>query len=245
MRYLLYLFLVLFFTNCRNSDKTNLPEDNLVVVDTLSTESQVSVIDTLVKESRPFAINRIKCYWKHSLISSNGFIGEIIMELKNTETDSTIFNYDHVTKYPEEYNYNSESYFDEINKTHLIDVNFDGYKDFVIYSYGSMPMTSQTHIFIFNPQTTTFEINPEIDPDSHIIESRDSIRRILVVSNFDMESTYETSYHFNKNGSITFIEKIAERVLESKDTMQLTERKYQKIIKDKIVESKIDTVSYQ
>ncbi len=245
MRYLLYLLIVLFFTNCRNSDKTNLPEEKLVVLDSLSTANPVTVIDTVVKEGKPFTINRIKCYWKHSLISYDGFIDEIIMELKNTETDSTIFNYEHKTKYPEEYNYNSESYFDEINKTHLIDVNFDGYKDFVIYSYGSMPMTSQTHIFIFNPETTTFEINPQIDPDSHVIESRDSIKRILVISNFDMESTYETSYHFNKNGTIKFIEKIAERVLDPKDTMQLTERKYQKIIKGKIVESKVDTVLYQ
>ncbi len=214
-----------------------------VVQDTVNrTETPIVVTDTVIKISKSFQLNTIWCYWKHTFVvyGESGF--DLSMELRNSNSDSIMFEFEHAPKHSEEYNYKAGNYFEELNREHFKDVNFDGFKDFTIYLYGSMPMTSQTDIFIFNKNTGQFEIDPEEDLSDTVIEELDSINRILVTSGFNMEATHKTKYHFDRNGKIKFTEKISEKMLDSDDANQLTVSEYEKYVKGKLINRRTDTL---
>lgn len=163
MRYLVVILVIILFLGCKKATSDSVPVKANVLDTVIATETPIVVTDTVIKISEPFQLNTVLCYWKHTFVvySESGF--DLSMELRNYNSDSKLFEFEHAPKHSEEYNYKAGNYFEELNREHFKDVNFDGFKDFVIYLYGSMPMTDQTDIFIFNKNTGRFEINPEED----------------------------------------------------------------------------------
>ena len=227
--------------------KSNLPSKNstedVVILDTVASDELPSEqIDTITKVSKLFLLNELMCYWKHSITiyGKNGYSLEILMQLKEQETDKTLLTYEYQPRYPEDYDYRSEHYFDIINKRHFIDMNFDGLKDFKIYESGSMPMTSATVIYLFNKETKIFEISELSDTT---IEERDSINKILTTSSWNMEANFTKKHHFDLKGNIKFTEVFTEIYDEQEeiiDSVSFKKVHYQKIINDEIVEKRID-----
>lgn len=240
MRKLLFISIILVFASCKKLPKNNVPVGT-IATDTIShTEIPLKKSDTLTKISEPFQLNNMLCYWKHSFIIYDDYGFDITMELKSADTRSTLFEYEYAPKYTEDYDYKSNSYFDTINKRHFRDVNFDGFKDFVIRSFGSMPMTSQDNIYLFNRNNKTFEYSEDLSDNT--IEEVDNIKKILTTSSFTRESTSQRKHHFDKAGKLLFSEETFEGELEISDTILSNVVRYKKIINGKVVEIKTDTI---
>lgn len=244
MKRIFYIAVMLLLVSCNNKRKNNYLVEKTIVSDTVATAEHAQYkTDTITKTSKIFPLNKLMCYWKHSFIIydyGNDQIGlDITMQLKESKTNKTILEYEFSPKYPEDYDFKSKHYFDVINKRHLADMNFDGFKDFTIYSPGSMPMTSSTNIYLFNKKTKTFDISDL--SDTHI-EEIDSLKKILTTSSFDMERVYFKKHHFDKKGKIKFSEHISEEDFYPNDTTQKRIRINTKMINNKEVETKIDTI---
>lgn len=249
MRKLLYIsFLFTLFLSCQHS-KNNLIANTKIISDTISIEVITETkYDTIIKISEPFILNELSCYWKHYLIIADYGLSEIIMELKEDKTDKLLFQYSDYVKYEDDFNYKSDNYFDEINEKHFIDVNFDGYKDFIIRSYGSMPMTDRTNIYIFYKKIKTSDSQRDADgeylSDTNIDEI-DTINKILTTSSFSMELVFRRKHHFDNNGKIKFSEYFSEEFFYPNDTIEKRVTTYTKIINGKEVETKIDTTDFK
>lgn len=241
MKYLIIIFSALQFVSCKKSVKSNLTDETIASDTSVVTENPIVVTDTVVKISKSFRLNNLLCYWKHTFILYGESDFDLSMELLEDKSERTIFEFEYSPN-PLDYNYKGEDYFRKINKKHFIDVNFDGYKDFVIYLYGSTPMTSQTDMFVYNKRTKIFETNPKENLSGRVIEERDSINKILVTSSFDTERQYQTRYHFDIEGRINYTEKISERTLETNDSLDLLERVYEKYVNGKMVKTRTDTI---
>ncbi len=209
-----------------------------------SVQSLEPEYDTLTLTSLPFALNRMSCYWKHSFVIYDYGL-EVNMELLEKSSNRLLVEYADNPRYAENYNYKSSSYFDEINIKLLKDVNFDGLKDFVIYSEGSMAMTSLTNIYLFDKKTKTFIRGEENDLSDISIEEIDSLNRILTTSSFDREREYKTLYHFDRSGNIKFTEHLSEETYSPNDTLDFTIKSYSKVVKGKEVASNVDTVKLE
>lgn len=252
MKKLFYIsFLILFLVSCKNSKSVRFPEENTVIPETVSEEEIIEVkYDTIIKTSDPFKLNNILCYWEHTLIVANyidySVLDNIVMKLKDYKTSRLIVEESDYVKYERDFDYKSDNYFEEINKRYFKDVNFDGYKDFITFSYGSMGMTNSTGIYIFDKHTQTFVSKKDADGEDlsdNYIEEIDSVNRILVTSSFDMEAQYTRKHYFDKNGKIKFSEYITEKSIEISDTIYGI-FDYSKIINGKEIERRIDTLKW-
>lgn len=245
MKYLIYTFVILFLANCKSSLPNNFNAKKTLSIDTVSiAELPIEKVDTITKVSKFFLLNDLWCYWKHSFTIYDNYGGaiEILMQLKERDSDKIMLEYEYQPRYPEDYDYKSEHYFDTINKRHFTDMNFDGFKDFEIYESGSMPMTSATVIYIFNKETKIFEISELSDTT---IEERDSINKILTTSSWNMEANFTKKHHFDLKGNIKFTEVFTEIYDEQEeiiDSVSFKKVHYQKIVNDEIVEEHIDKV---
>lgn len=250
MKNLFYIsLLTVLVVSCKNSN--NNPDVEGIIADTISKTIIAEEIienktETIIKISEPFKLNTILCYWEHSFILDNDILHGVEMKLKDYKTDKVILESANYVKYEGDFKYKSQNYFDEINKRYFKDINFDGYKDFVNFSSGSMGMTNRTAIYIFNNQTKTFDSVKDAageDLSDNYIAEVDSINRILVTRSFDMERVYERRQHFDKKGKIKFSEYITQSSIEISDTI-FGVIDYTKIINGKIVETKSDTIKY-
>lgn len=233
MKKLTYIFIILLTASCKNALHNNFHAEKIVLTDTVATEELPEYkADTLSKISNPFLLNKLLCYWEHFFVIYHYGGLEITMKLYDYKSKKLLLKYEYQPKYEEDYDYKFVAYFDSINKRHFDDFNFDGYKDFTIYEYGSMPMTSATVIMLFNNEAKTFEHSELSAP---VIEEIDSVNKILTTHEWDMENAYYKKYHFNKNGKINFIENYT----YPNDTAIVH---YKKIINDKIVEQRTETI---
>ncbi|WP_445721180.1 XAC2610-related protein [Flavobacterium sp.] len=245
LKYLKIVCCILLFINCKNSAIQNISSNENTKIDTVSAEPISEIIyDTITKKSELFLLNNILCYWENKFIGYDDIVEEIHMELKNTRTKGSLLKYEFHPKYPSEYNYESKDYFKVVNEKYFFDVTFDGYKDFIIYSYGSMPMTSMNVIFVFDVKTKTFlSGDDENDLSNTNIEEIDSINKVLITSSFDREGYYVKRHHFGKNGKIKFTEYLDEIDFLQNDTISKLIVLYRKV-KDGIeIEKKIDTIT--
>lgn len=239
-----YLFIILILASCRNTVHHNFPLEKTIGADTLATDELPNYeTDTLTKTSTPFPLNNILFYWQHFFVIydyGNDKIGfDLKMSLKEKKSDATVFEYEFSPKYAEDYDFKSDHYFDTINKRHFTDMNFDGFKDFTIYSHGSMPMTSSTNIYLFNTSTKVFDPSDLSDTN---IEEIDSINKILSTSSFDWERIYLKKHYFDKKGKVKFSEYISEEYFYPNDTTQKLIRTTTKIINNKELETRTDTI---
>jgi hypothetical protein len=238
------LAILLLFTSCKNAvTKTAEPSPTpkAINIDTVAHQEPHEIKrDTIKNVSKPFMLNNLMCYWEHFFVIYNYGGLEITMKLYDNKTKKILLEYEYQPKYEEDYDYKSATYFDSINKRHFDDFNFDGFKDFTLYEYGSMPMTSTTVIMLFNNETKTFEPSELSAP---VIDEIDSFNKILTTHEWNMENVYYKKYHFYKNGKIKFKEEITERDYYPNDTTQKLIRISKKIINNKEVETKIDTIA--
>lgn len=243
MKNLIYLLLLFVLGSCKNRVPTTTVAVQNSVIDTVaSAEERELKTDTLTKVSKPFELNKLWCYWAHHLViyyyGNEEYGLDITMQLHEQKTKKLLLEWEFSPKYAEEYDYQSEGYFDSINKRHFTDMNFDGYKDFTIYSYGSMPMTSATNVLVFNPATKMFE-NSELS--DNVMEELDSVNRILTTSSWDMRANYTKKHHFNDKGEIKFTELFTEVFEEEEvigDSIVVKKIHYQKMVNGNVVEER-------
>ncbi len=244
MKKLFYILIILSIVSCKKIVPRELPAQKSVVVDTvapLNADEDIAKVDTLTLKSKPFVLNNLLCYWHHFFIIYDNYGLEIEGKLYDYKTKKVLLEYEESPKHPENYyDYRSETYFDSINKNYFDDFNFDSFKDFSIYNYGSMPMTSGTTIYLFNNKTKAFESS---DLSDTVIEEMDSINRILTTYSWWLDGTLYKKHHFDKNGKVTFREEITERFYYPNYTSEMKIRVSEKIIDEKVVEKRIDTIN--
>lgn len=236
MKNIFYILITLITISCKNITQSNLPIQEIEITDSIADvngQNTQTRIDTLTLKSKPFELNNILCSWQHFFVIYNNNYLEIEAKLFNNKTKTIILEYEESPKYPENYNYKSETYFDSINKKYFTDFNFDGLKDFSIYSYGSMPMNNSTSIYLFNKTTKTFVYSEELS--NNVIEEIDALKRILKTSSWNMDSSTTKIHYFDKSGKLEF----SEQFDYPNDTSIVH---YQRIVNQKIVEEKTETI---
>lgn len=237
---LIISFSTLLVSGCHPTKVQNEEKSSQILIDTIATELLQTKIDTLTIKSDYFLLNGKLRYWHHFLTIYDDSYYDILMQLKDKATDLVLLEYEFSPKYNEDYDYKSVDYFANINKNHFRDLNFDGFLDFYIYSHGSMPMTSSTNIYLFNPQNQLFEYSEILTDNS--IEEVDSLRRILTTTSFNMETSYQKKHFFDQKGNFLFSEFRSETDIEVADTFIKKVVYYEKIVNGEVKISKIDTL---
>ena len=174
MKKLIYIsFLTIIAFSCQNSKNNKVSEENTVDKEKVITDTLVQKVpeykkaeinydksDKLVKVSEPFLINGIKCFWEFELTVYEGAKGGSgVNKLKNHNTNKVLLL--------------NEDYFDldlfnSIDKNNFDfngefkDANFDGLKDFIVYSRtGSGSGGSAFNVYLFNKKKNIFEISDD------------------------------------------------------------------------------------
>ncbi|WP_316634389.1 XAC2610-related protein [uncultured Flavobacterium sp.] len=226
MKNLFYIVVILFVVSCKNTTK-NISSKKAINTDTVTTaEFPEMKADTLTKISEPFNINGIKCNWKQ--IDSPE--GKTTLELKDYTTQRILLSYSDYFK--TENDFNSEDYFNE----HFQDLNFDGFKDFLMTSYGSNEMTNLVNIYVFNEKTKSFEFSEDLSDNQ--IEAIDTINRKLVTSSSSRDNEIKKNHYFDKNGQLKYLETITKSDSIVNDTINIYRNIYEKSINGKVVKTK-------
>lgn len=219
--------------SCKNSTK-NITSTKTTIKDTVSTTELPEIkLDTIIKVSKPFKINGIECNWKH-YITNDG----VRFIFKNYRTNQILIDTDFILTYISE-NETSPSYFDTVNKELFVDLNFDGYKDFICESSGSNgAMSNSTLIYIFNPKTKSFYYSEELQAND--ILKIDKIKRLLILRHEWRDGQDSTIIYFNKLGKIKSTEVYSGYTIK-RETEAWGFQEYIKTINGKIVEYKRDS----
>jgi hypothetical protein len=220
--------------SCQNSKSNKVSEENTV-------EKEKVITDTLNKVSEPFLINGIKCYWEFELTVYDGAKGGSgINKLKNHNTNKVLLL--------------NEDYFDldlfiSIDKHNFDfngefkDANFDGFKDFIVYSRtGSGSGGSAFNVYLFDKKKNIFKFSKELSGGEFEINEADK----TVSTYWKMGVSWNSSqvHHFDKNGKIKFTE-ITTREVITGDTTSLLQTTYKKIVEGKTIKTEIDTTKFE
>ncbi|MCV2485108.1 hypothetical protein OD917_09250 [Flavobacterium sp. SH_e] len=225
MKNLISIFIILLLTSCRNTTESVSVKKDLKDGASEKEISQNKIIIP-VKISQPFALNGIKCIWKQI----DSISGATTLELRDYKTQRILLT--HSDYFKSENDFNEQDYFNE----HFQDLNFDGFKDFLITSSGSSQMTDMINIFVFNKKTKSFEFSEELSDNA--IEEKDSINRILSTSSFTIDGEIRKKHYFNKNGTIKYSEIITRIDLSENDSTSHYKNNYEKIVNGKVVMTK-------
>lgn len=255
MKNLFYIsFLSLIAFSCQNSKNTKVSDENTVDKENILTDTLVQKVpeykkteinwdkeDTLVKISEPFLINGIKCFWEFELIVYEGVTGGVgINRLKNHNTNKVLLL--------------NEDYFDldlfnSIDKNNFDfnggfkDANFDGLKDFIVYSRtGSGSGGSAFNVYLFDKKKNIFELSDELSGGELEINETDK----TVSTYWKMGVGWNSSrvHHFDKNGKIKFTE-ITTREIISGNSTSLLQTTYEKVVNGKTLKTEIDTTKFE
>lgn len=217
---------ILLLTSCKNTTE-KISSKKAIITDTITaTEFPKIKTDALTKTSKPFKINEIMCNWKQ--IDSPE--GETTLELKDYKTQRILLSYSDYFKLKNDFN--SADYFNE----HFQDLNFDGFKDFLMTSYGSNEMTNLVNIYVFNEKTKSFEFSEDLSDNQ--IEAIDIINRKLVTSSSSRDNEIKKNHYFNKNGQLAYLETITKSDSIVNDTINIYRNIYEKSINGKVVKTK-------
>lgn len=224
MKNIYYILIVLVLANCRNKQK-NVESKKSEVINTVP-NGKISLHKYgIIKKSDPLKINGIECYWEQTDTLVDEGSMELI-KLKDYKTNRILVKHiDCCLKYG----------FDFQTKENFNDVNFDGFKDFLIKTYGSMAMFELTNIYLFDHKTKKYVYSSLSDNSI----TTDSINRKLTTSNFDKNQNgniEKTKIHyFDKNGKLKYSEINS---IENIDTTNISYKTYEKIVSGKVVETK-------
>lgn len=218
--------------SCKNSKEIDVLEENII-----TKAEEIIKAETLTKISESFTVNGVECYWKVSIIMEQGDFegGFITRELINNKTQKTILkdsDFAHIDRY-KEIDFEKE-------KENFKDVNFDGFKDFIVFNHSGTPKPYNFfyNIHIFDNSTKSFDFSEELSGTE--IET-DSINRKVISNYLYMGHSAKTIHHLDKNGKIKFTEIFREDSATINDTLY-TGKEYIKIINGKVVETKRDSI---
>lgn len=219
MKIIFCIFIILVLPSCKNS--TNIGVANKLEITDSTAIGKISINKYgTIKKSNPFKINGLECFWEQTdtLVEENTMD---IIRLKDYKTKRVLINYIDCCccKYG----------FDFYSSENFIDVNFDGFKDFLIRSYGSMAMFELTNIYLFDNKTKSFVYS---DLSDNGIET-DSINRKLTTSSFDRDFEKTKIHYFDKFGKAKYTQVIT-KYLDS--TYEVKYRTIEKIVNGKVVE---------
>lgn len=254
MKTIFYIFVISLFVSCQNSQNNKVLEENNtdkenIITDTIiqkvpeykKTEINWDKSDTLIKISKPFLINGIKCFWEFELIVYEGATGGVgINRLKNHNTNKVLLlNEDYFDL--DLFNSIDENNFDFNGE--FKDANFDGLKDFIVYSKtGSGSGGSAFYVYLFNKKKNIFERSDELSGGEFEINETEK-----TVSTFwKMGVSWNSSqvHHFDKTGKIKFTE-ITTREIISGDSTSLLQTTYEKVVNGKTIKTEIDTAKFE
>lgn len=204
-------------------------------------------IDTLFKKSLPFKINGINCFWELSLFLHKGEKGGTgKLELRNQKNSKIILSdedgdgdYYSLDELGNWHSFNRMN-FELMNANVIKDANFDGYKDFVLYHRGASGSAGEfSYIYLFNPTKKIFERSKALSGYNIVIDSTSK-----TVSSYARNGgSYNVSetIHFGRNGKIKYSEVTERETIDYNSPLfKIT---YRKIINDKVVKTKIDSVT--
>ncbi len=216
MKIIFCIFIILVLPSCKNS--TNIGVANKLEITDSTAIGKISINKYgTIKKSNPFKINGLECFWEQTdtLVEENTMD---IIRLKDYKTKRVLINYIDCCccKYG----------FDFYSSENFIDVNFDGFKDFLIRSYGSMAMFELTNIYLFDNKTKSFVYS---DLSDNGIET-DSINRKLTTSSFDRDFEKTKIHYFDKFGKAKYTQVIT-KYLDS--TYEVKYRTIEKIVNRK------------
>ena len=218
--------MILFLSGCRNAVE-NSPSNTTAVKDSISVADLPKLkTGTLAKTSAPFIINSIKCTWKQTESPE----GEITLELKDYKTQRILLGYSDYFR--TENDFNSAGYLNE----HFQDLNFDGFKDFLMTSYGSNETTNLVNIYLFNERTKTFEFSEDLSDNR--IEEVDTVNRKLVTSSSGKDNEIKKNHYFDKYGQLKYLETITTSDSIVNDTLNIYRNRYEKSVNGKVVKTK-------
>lgn len=224
MKNLFYIVVILFVVSCKNTTKDISSKKSINTVTTK--EFPKMKAETPAKISEPFIINGMKCNWRQ-IDSSEG---ETTLEVKDYKTQRILLSYSDYFR--TENDFNSADYFNE----HFQDLNFDGFKDFLIISYGSNETTNLVNIYLFYDRTKSFEFSEDLSDNR--IEEIDTVNRILVTSSSSGDNEIKKNHYFDKNGKLKYLETITKSDSIVNDTVNLYRNRYEKSINGKVVKTK-------
>jgi hypothetical protein len=254
MKNVLYIsFFTLLFLSCQNSqksesfEKNNIDEEN-IITDTLvqkvpeykKTEINWAKSDTLVKISEPFLINGIQCFWELTLYLYKGEkSGSGKLELKNKKNGEIILNKEEDYYYLERLGVVDDW---QLNDDVFKDSNFDGYKDIILYNRGASGSAGEfSDIFLYNPLNRIYEKSETLS--GYNIDIDTITKTISSYAKNGAGYNVTDTIHFGKNGKIKYSEVTEREKINKSDGKPLFKITYNKVMNDKIVKTKIDTVA--
>jgi hypothetical protein len=254
MKNVLYIsFFTLLFLSCQNSQKNqNFEENNVdeenIITDTLvqkvpeykKTEINWDKSDTLVKISEPFLINGINCFWELTLYLYKGEqSGSGKLELKNKKNGKIILNKEENYYYLERLGVVDDW---QLNDDVFKDANFDGYKDIILYKRGASISAGEfSDIFLYNPLNRIYEKSETLS--GYNIDIDTITKTISSYAKNDAGYNVTEIIHFGRNGKIKYSEVTERETINTSDGKPLFKITYNKVINNKIVKTKIDTVT--
>lgn len=245
MKHLFYILIFLSFLSCKNPKGTDLVVVENVQLDSINEskllpEYKEPIIteydepDTLIRKSKPFIINGIKCYWELTGVAYDDFYLVLAtLELKNDNNNKTLLSNEDM--------YYRSYFVDEDLSFEAQDANFDGFQDFVFSSHtGSGSGGTGYRIYFFDNHKKAFDSLMEIG--NLDINSVDK----TISGSWKMGAGWNSTqvYHFDKNGKIKFSKNEIREVIYG-DTATLLKTTYEKIINKKVLETQIDTTKFE
>jgi hypothetical protein len=213
------LTLILLLAACQKTVKST-QDKGTEIKDTVATKEIPSPkYGTIIKKSKPFKINGMECYWEQTDTLAEEGAMEVI-KLKDYKTNRILMNHvECCLKYG----------FDFDSPDNFKDVNFDGFNDFLIVSYGSSAMFELTNIYLFDHKTKRFVYS---DLSDNSIET-DRINRKLTTHSSDTNFEKTKTHYFTKFGKLNYTEVVT---ITHSDTTAVEHRTYEKIVNGKVVQ---------
>ena len=232
----LVLLQIVLFSGCKNTVSKSVaptPSQKELNSDTIAHQETHEIkFDTITHLSKPFILNDISFYWEKNYVMKDESISEIYVRLKNYKTKQLLIEVpldfeDHID--------NSDSFYNKLKEQSFEDYNFDGFDHISVYFRGSTAMTSASAIYLFNPKIKAFEVSEELSATGVDVDKKN---RILIATNYALDSETTNKYHFDKSGKIKYTEIIT---MHHNDSLQY--KTYEKIVNGKVVESKVDSTA--
>ncbi len=133
--------------------------------------------------------------------------------------------------------------FESLNKDAIKDVNFDGYKDVMLYGISESGSAGSFYkVYLFNSKKQLFEPSEALSGYDITI---DTIKKTLS-SGGKNGYGYNINIidYFGKKGKIKYKE-ITEREIISEEPKSLLKTTYKKMVGQKIIQTKIDTTTFE
>lgn len=232
MKNILYLFIILSFSNCNNRIEPILKPEKIVAPKN-KTEAINLKTDTLTTKSEPFKINGINCYWEFALTIDKGEkVGSSLLELKESISKKILLSHPDLGRYDATTKNNLDF------KENFKDANFDGLQDFVVSSQENSGSGGTFYnVYLFNKALKTFVLSKELSGGELDINNTNR----TVSTSWKMGCCYNLSqvHHFNKSGKINFtaITTTEEINTATENLLKIT---YKKVVNGKIIETRVD-----